>query len=206
MSMYQVVRRGVGALAVIGVMAACSSPTHVAGEPSAVGTPATSTSPAPGGTGQAPRVPAALPVQGILADPCTALASTQAGTIGLLVKGTPANLAAPACSWTSATSTSNEVFISPVPENKNGLSDTYTISANQKYKVFQPTTVDGYPGAYADPQDDRPNGTCTLWVGVTDQLAVMVEAQIGTGVNKSNPCPVAAKVGAAMIEHLKGAA
>ena len=203
MSLSHASRLGIGLLAAVSVLSACSSPTRT-GTPSVAGTPTATTA---NGTQQAPRVPAALPVDAILADPCTALSAAQADTIGLVSQGAPQNLSgAKFCAWKSATSPSNQVSISPVPENKNGLSDTYSISVAKKYKIFQPTTVDSYPAAYSDPVDGSLDGSCSLWVGVTDQLAVMVIAQIGTGVNKSNPCPVAAKVGAAMIEHLKGAA
>jgi hypothetical protein len=41
---------------------------------------------------------------------------------------------------------------------------------------------------------------------VTDHLAVTIDAYMLEGVNKSDPCAIAAKFGAAMIEHLKGAA
>jgi hypothetical protein len=93
-----------------------------------------------------------------------------------------------------------------LPENKNGLSDIYSVSAARSYALFQPTTVGGYPAAYADLADLRSAGTCALWVGVTDQLAVTIDAHMLEGVNKTNPCAIAEKFGAAMIEHLKGAA
>lgn len=100
----------------------------------------------------------------------------------------------------------NAIDVSPLPENKNGLSDIYTGNDAHKYQLFEPTTIDEYPAAYAEVTNTRSTGFCTLVVALTDQLTVLVETQIGDGVNKTNPCPIAAKVGAAMIEHLKGAA
>jgi hypothetical protein len=44
-----------------------------------------------------------------------------------------------------------------------------------------------------------------LWVGVTDQLAVSIITGISSGPNKTDPCPIAKKVGDGMVAHLKGA-
>nr|WP_297546415.1 DUF3558 domain-containing protein [Amycolatopsis sp.] len=191
-------------LAAASILTACSSHTTT-GTPSTTppGTSSATNSP----SASAPKVPAALPTAAILSDPCQALSATQADTIGLLTVSKPLNLAgAPGCRWTSQTSSVNSVDVSPLPENKNGLGDLYTNNDAHKYELFEPTTIDGYPAAYAELKNLRSTGLCTLWVAVTDQLTVMVEPQIGDGVNKTNPCPIAAKVGAAMIEHLKGAA
>jgi hypothetical protein len=67
-------------------------------------------------------------------------------------------------------------------------------------------TVDGYPGVLSDVHDGRPSGNCTVWVGVTDQLAASVNAQISSDDAKSNACAIAQNVAEAMIQHLKGAA
>jgi hypothetical protein len=86
------------------------------------------------------------------------------------------------------------------------MSDIYANNDDKKYAYFEPTNVEGYPGAYSATSDGRANGFCTLWVGVTDQLAVGVQTILLTGANKANPCDSANKVATAMIEHLKGAA
>jgi hypothetical protein len=106
----------------------------------------------------------------------------------------------------SATSDLNSIDVTPLPENKNGMSDIYANNDAHRYQFFQPLTIAGYPAADAESADDRSTGTCAIVVGVTDQLAVLLLTQIGAGVNKTNPCPIAEKVGAAMIEHLKGTA
>jgi hypothetical protein len=66
--------------------------------------------------------------------------------------------------------------------------------------------VNGYPGVLADTHDGRPSGSCSLWVGITDQLAFTVVTSITTGANKANTCTSAQHVGEAVITHLKGAA
>jgi hypothetical protein len=116
------------------------------------------------------------------------------------------NAGGPTCQWNGATNTSNSAFINVMTADKNGLSDIYTNNDNKKYAYFEPVTIDGYPGVYAEPTDDRSQGSCTAWIGVTDRLAVGVSMILLTGANKANPCDSANKVATAMIEHLKGAA
>ena len=94
--------------------------------------------------------------------------------------------------------------VGAVPQNKGGISDIYDQQSRQAY--FQPVTVNGYPGVFADTQDGRPSGSYTLWVGITDQLAFTVGVSITTGQNKATPCASAQKIGEAVITHLKGAA
>lgn len=156
-------------------------------------------------SGAAPRVPAALPVNKLLGDPCGAISAQQAYQIGLNSTGAPHQFeVGPGCTWKSATSTLNSVAVIVASQGKNGLSDIYAHRLENKY--FVPTSVTGYPAVYADTSDNRSSGDCSLWVGVTDQLAVAVLPGIGEGPNKSNPCPIAEKVAAAMIQHLQGAA
>ncbi|MDT8915489.1 DUF3558 family protein [Amycolatopsis sp. PS_44_ISF1] len=106
------------------------------------------------------------------------------------------------CGWNSSATAQNRVNAGAVPENKGGISDIYSQKSRQAY--FQPVTVDGYPGVFADTQDGRASGSCTLWVGLTDQLAYSVVTSLTVGPHKSDPCPIARKVGEAVITHLKG--
>jgi hypothetical protein len=57
-----------------------------------------------------------------------------------------------------------------------------------------------------DRPENRSSGSCQLWIGITDQLAVSVGTVINVGANKPDPRPVAQKVGQTMIDHLKSAA
>jgi hypothetical protein len=190
-------------LAIASILSACSSHTTA-------GTPSTAPAdPSPTTSAQlAPKVPAALPTDTILSDPCQGISSTQADTIGLVPQGIPKTLPydGKGCNWKSATDTSNEVAIAPLAVSKNGMNDIYANNALHKFQLFQPLTIAGYPAAKVELAGDQSTGNCTLWVGVTDQLAVQVEALISFGINKTNPCPIATKVAEAMIEHLKGAA
>jgi hypothetical protein len=80
------------------------------------------------------------------------------------------------------------------------------VRLERRQQAEGPVTVSGYPGVFADTQDGRPSGSCTLWIGITDQLAYSVVTSITVGANKATTCASAQKVGEAVIAHLKGAA
>jgi hypothetical protein len=150
------------------------------------------------------KVPAALPTEDLLTNPCAALSSAQLTQIGLVASGRIVDGPPKGCSWKSSTLEENSISLAPLPQNKGGIGDIYSNKPKDAY--FEPVTVGGYPGVFADAQDGRPSGACQLWVGVTDQLTVSVITGISVGSNKTDPCPIAQKVGEAMIAHLKSAA
>jgi hypothetical protein len=164
-------------------------------------------SPAPlssngGSSGSAPKVDTPLNPAPLLADACAALSASQLSTLGLKT-GKPRQIqTGTTCSWRYADGTSNTVNISPIEPNKNGLSDLY--DEKEKKAYWKPTNIAGYPAVYADITDDRNRGRCSLYVGVTDQLSVFILTQLDNGADVSNPCPVADRIGAAMVKTLKG--
>jgi hypothetical protein len=137
----------------------------------------------------------------ILANACDALTTAQLSSLGLKA-GKPRTIqTGTTCSWKYADGTTNTINLSPIEPNKNGLSDLYDQKAGQAY--FEQTTISGYPAVYTDITDDRNRGRCSLQIGVTDQLAVYIFTQFDNGPEISSPCPVADKVGAAMIQTLQ---
>ncbi|GAB2979350.1 DUF3558 domain-containing protein [Amycolatopsis acidiphila] len=202
MSKTRAFQLGAAALVAAGVLSACSGGGGSAGSiPPATSASSAASSSSSGG-GLAPSVANPLPTDAIVANPCSALSAAQVTQIGLTGSGDLSHHdVGPTCEWKSATSSLNSVYIAPVTADKNGLSDVYATRQNDKY--FEPTTVSGYPAVYAG-VSDRSDGDCSLWVGVTDQLTINVQAQIGSGPNKSNPCPVAERVATAMVQHLQG--
>jgi hypothetical protein len=163
--------------------------------------PSSTGSAAGGPAGSAPKVSDPLDPAPISSDACAALSSAKRGTLGLGT-GKPRTIGSgPTCSWDYSDGSGNTVNISPIQANKNGLSDLYDQKSEQAY--FEETTVSGYPAVYSDVTDDRNRGECGLQIGVTDQLAVYVLTQLEAGADVSKPCPVADRIGAAMIETLK---
>ncbi|WP_197284925.1 DUF3558 domain-containing protein [Sciscionella sediminilitoris] len=186
------------AVAVLGLLTSCSSSTNSAAPSSA---PASSSA---AGSGSGPRVPVPLPTRELLDNPCTVLTNAEATDFGLIPPGEKTTRQLTACQWRSSDNGQNSIGMAPVPPNTGGISDIYDQKERQAY--FEPTTVDGYPAVFADTQDGRPSGTCTLWLGVTDHLAVSIIPAIGAGPNRSKPCALAKKFGAAMLTHLKHSA
>jgi len=208
------VRVAAGIAAALGLLTACNSKAPGTAEPPA-SSPASApsnSSTASGGpsAGSGPKVPAPLSTQALLSDPCSALGDSDATGIGLAAPGRPfqgdqgAAKDLKGCQWVSAEFQGlNTAGIVPLTPNKNGISDIYAQKNQEAY--FEVTTLAGYPAVHAAKTDDRANGHCELWVGVTDQLAVSVSVGLGTGQGRSNPCGAADKVGTAMVNHLKTA-
>jgi hypothetical protein len=166
----------------------------------------TSTSAAPSSAAGDPslKVPAPLSSGGLIDNPCSALSDSELTAIGLLTNGQATADSPKLCRWKSSTNELNSISLSAVPQNKGGISDIYAQKAQSAY--FEPVSISGYPGVYASTNDARPSGSCQLWVGVTDQLAVSIITGISSGPNKTDPCPIAKKVGDGMVTHLKSTA
>ncbi|MEU4674237.1 DUF3558 domain-containing protein [Amycolatopsis sp. NPDC023774] len=190
------------ALTVAGSLAACSGDGN-GGSPTQ-SSAANSTSSAGSSIDPALKVPAPLPTDSVLNDPCSVLSASQAAQVGLKPEGKLDDRSPKACTWESSGNAENSVGIGALPQNKNGLSDIYSGKASAAY--FTPVTIEGYPAVFTDKSDDRSDGSCQLWIGITDQLAVSVGTVINVGAHKSDPCPIAQQVGQAMVQHLKGAA
>ncbi len=148
------------------------------------------------------KVATPLRTQALVGDPCTAIGDSDSTAIGLAMPGKRMQQSSlSGCQWLSSQFVQNSVGIIPVTLNKHGLSDIYAQKDQQAY--FEPFSLDGYPAAYASKSDDRGHGTCNLYVGVTDRLAVGVSAIIGTGKYRNTPCDAAKLVASAMVNHLK---
>ncbi|MFD2459042.1 DUF3558 domain-containing protein [Amycolatopsis samaneae] len=200
---HRTVRLAAAAVAAIGLLAAsaCGGGTGGAGGTAQPPAGAGSSAPADSG-GSGPKVPSPLPAKDLIADPCGVLNATEAEQVGLKYPGEKSTGALNGCRWTSSGSNLNFVNNTPIEQNKHGISDIYAQKAKQAY--FEPTTINGYPAVFAATEDSRSNGVCTLWVGVTDQLAVSVLPNISMGSNKKDPCGIAKKFATAMIGHLQG--
>lgn len=196
---HRTVQLAAAAVAAFGLLAACGGGTGDTQAPSAT---AGSSAPSDGG-GSGPKVPSPLPTKELLDNPCSVYNAAEAENLGVRYPGRKSTGVTGGCVWTSAAIDTNYINIGALPQNKNGLSDIYAQKDKQAY--FTPTSIDGYPAVFADTQDSRPSGSCSLWVGVTDQLAVSVIPNISVGDYKKDPCSLAQKFATAMIGHLKGA-
>lgn len=151
--------------------------------------------------GEAPAVADPLEVGELRNDPCGALSAEQLSALGVVDAGTrDVDSGNPECHWHLSTSLLHVVAISPALSDDGGLSDLYAQKQYQQY--FEPTEVDGYPAVYASVLEQRSRGNCELWVGVTDELAVVIK----TYFLEVEPCPVTERIATAMIEHARGGA
>ncbi|MEV5715296.1 DUF3558 domain-containing protein [Amycolatopsis mediterranei] len=150
----------------------------------------------------APRVPRPLDTASITADACATIDASGRSTLSL-GEGAPRTTGnGPSCTFQEAADPGNQIDVTTVTANKNGLQDVYDTKANDAY--FGESQAYGYPSVYAAAVDGRKSGKCGLFVGVTDQLAVNILVQYDHGAGASDPCSVAQKFGEAMIHALGG--
>ncbi|WP_410634692.1 DUF3558 domain-containing protein [Amycolatopsis sp. cmx-4-83] len=150
----------------------------------------------------APRVPSPLNAGSITSDACATQSASTRSELGL-GEGEPRTTGnGPSCTFTETADTGNQIDVTTVTANKNGLQDVYDTKANDAY--WGETQAAGYPAVYAAAVDDRKSGKCGLFVAVTDELAVNILVQYDDGAGASDPCSVAQKFGEAMIHTLGG--
>lgn len=182
-------------------VAGCSSRTNGTPNPAPSTADSSSSSSSESGGGSAPKVPSPLNTASITSDACATLSASARSGLGL-GDGRPRGTSnGPSCTFQEAADPGNQIDVTTVTANKNGLSDVYDTKSNDAY--FEDTRIGGYPAVHAAAVDDRANGKCGLFVGVTDQLAVNILVQYDHGAGASNPCSVADKFGEAMISTLK---
>ena len=150
---------------------------------------------------EAPAVSEPLDVEELRHDPCDALAAEQLSPLGITEPGLhDSDDGNPECRWHLSDSQLHVIGLSAAVNSDQGLEDIYHDKEYQQY--FEPTEVDGYPAVYASVLEQRSRGNCSLWVGVTDELAVVIK----TYFLEVDPCPVAVRIATGMIEHARDGA
>lgn len=175
----------------------------------------TSTSAPPADMHGAPRVPDPLATAEFQRNPCRTLTPGQVGELGVGdTRGEP-DLAAtggPTCEWSDRfTGPSDSTTAVTYAVDSAGLK--YLYSQRKVYEYFRPlASVGGYPAlAAASLAPDTPSperaGTCSVHVGVTNEL--FVTTQITTGEkspHRTDPCGRAREVATEVVRTLKGSA
>jgi uncharacterized protein DUF3558 len=166
------------------------------------------TTPPPEDRHEAPRVANPLDATRYLTQPCAAISAMLRQKLTIPGQGEADTTSAigrdsPACRWSNqATVIDGESVSVAFLGNKHGLADLYRqqeIYHDNKY--WEETTVEGYPGVFHDGVDSRSAGQCTLAVGVSDALAVLVDESGELGMRS---CERVKQVSAAVIQTLKG--
>ncbi|GAB3703298.1 hypothetical protein GCM10027598_02280 [Amycolatopsis oliviviridis] len=140
-------------------------------------------------------------------DPCAAIPTAEVESVGGKVEHSEQEVmtAGKACAWIFAKG-ANTVSAGLVAGNKEGLSSLYAQNATGGLTTFKPVEqVSGYPAVVYANGGEGP-GTCTLAVGVRNDLVYTVIPRLGSDhPSFSDPCGMATKVAAAAIKNLKGA-
>lgn len=140
-------------------------------------------------------------------DPCSAVPTTDIEAIGGKVeRSRTVDLSEGLnCSWLFVEAPST-LSAGLVVGNKKGLSALYAQKSTGGLTTFKPVDpIEGHPAViYANGSEGR--GTCTLAVGVRDDLVYTVIPHLSSGNPMlEDPCGMAAKVAAAAIKSFKGA-
>ena len=173
------------------------------------GTPTGATPPPSSGAG-APKVRNPLDLKAFEADPCSAFTPAQAeayGLPGVAGRKNPTS-PGPGCDWLGA---STPAKASPglviLPEGTN-LESVYGNKDNGTYAVFEPRPdVQGYPAVLTLPVDQRPSGSCTIVVGVSDARAVLFDFQSVKGSSRlADPCGAVTEFANLVLTTMKAGA
>ncbi|SMD16367.1 DUF3558 domain-containing protein [Kibdelosporangium aridum] len=198
-------RFGLAAIAIVMLAGGCT--LTQAGSP--VSPPASApetTTPGPHNRYGAPAVTNPLDAAKFLAQPCTALSTSQLASLNLGAEGEAdttsavARNAGPSCSWKNS-SIAYYVHLTFMTGNKNGLADFYRAHRDGDFQAYWiETTVDGYPGVFKDVRDSRPTGSCDLAVGVSDVLTFRTNVQSREG---EKSCDQAKQAASLVLQTLK---
>ena len=152
----------------------------------------------------APKVANPLPASVLSGDPCTdALTADQVkAALGSSVESKPDTLGGigPFCSWHSTDTTSSaQITVAYDTTTHQGLSGPYQ-NAKPQSKVWQETSVDGFPAVVHVAERDH----CQMFVGLADDTMIDVAGYVGLSkIGKVDPCETTKKVVTAMVTTLK---
>ncbi|MET0134450.1 MAG: DUF3558 domain-containing protein [Kibdelosporangium sp.] len=149
----------------------------------------------------APRVADPLNVAKFFSNLCAVLTPDRAKAVANLVRTrTSVNDRGQTCHWNDEGF--NGVSISLI--RGNGLSDVYgTRGYGSGYFEVAPDTA-GYPGVYSSGSDARPDGVCTMGVGIRDDVVMAVTSLLdATSPYRNDPCSLARRAAEAAIATIK---
>ncbi|GHF48985.1 hypothetical protein FHX82_001243 [Amycolatopsis bartoniae] len=158
----------------------------------------------------APKVPQELDPSSYLGKPCSIVPQQTMSQLGFPDPGVPnttsqtAITGGPACDWympDSSKSIHVGIQRSSSGNDNGGIAKILSLNGSL-FSFAELTDVSGYPAAYADTQDDRPKGACTLWVGIQDDLTFSVATDRYSGAQDS--CDTAKQIAASVITTLQG--
>ncbi|MBC6449104.1 DUF3558 domain-containing protein [Actinokineospora xionganensis] len=193
----------------------CASPepgTPIASNPpsetsSATAKPTKSTDPAPDLPSHgAPKVKSPLKTDKFEADPCAVFTDEQLGKYGVGTGTADSDKLGKSCTW--KTEDSGTILLAWDNLFGRGISRIYQGQENGKYAFFDVLPdIEGFPAVSYGARDNRPMGICSVSIGVSDQVSLMVTlAQSTSKQGTAHPCEVAARVAADAVTSMKAGA
>lgn len=187
-------------------ISACSQRTSGSPAPAsgAAGTQSVSAS----GSSAAPTVSNPLDPTSYLSKPCDLVPQELVAQLGYTNPTPTAENSSfgPGCGWVGTDSLKPKNFNVSVQvlkgKRNGGLAAIYKAHDRGFYAFADPTTVSSYPAVYADTQDRRAEGKCTVFVGIANDLTFATGVDGYTDAQDS--CATAKQIAAAVITDLQG--
>jgi hypothetical protein len=202
----------IGLLAVMAV-AGCTTPTQGAPGPATTVSSETETTSATESTEPneelptdgAPPVTNPLDASAFQGDPCRMLTAAQSQELNVGSSGQPYDEAlGNGCIWQNS-ETRGRTKIAFLDKDPHGLSSLYRANKAGKWAYFEELQpIEGYPAIIRDIVDHRPQGSCTVIVGVSDEIAFGTILELSqANVGKKDPCEVSAQVAGMALQTMK---
>lgn len=175
-------------------------------------TPATTTSAAgsptkasePSSKGDAPAITGPELDLGKVSGPCDLLKAGQLAARGITKPGAEeTDPAGPTCQWEPDDPGRGTSIGVTILSESGGLDGTY--AGRNKFPVFEPTEVAGYPAANVDVTDGK-HGECSTAVGVATGEGFLVQVAVNDRASSaySTPCSESSAIAATVVGNLKG--
>jgi uncharacterized protein DUF3558 len=154
----------------------------------------------------APAVVNPLDASKFLDDPCLALTSVQITQLNVGAGKKSKAYLGMACDWANP-DTGGSVNLQFLARFREGLSAVYRANDEDKYATFNPIDdLAGFPAVIAEPSSE-PNDMCTMYIGVSDDLAMQLAVvESRDKVGQVDPCEVAKAVAPLVLQTMKAGA
>jgi hypothetical protein len=151
----------------------------------------------------APKVTSPLEASSIEQDPCQALTQAQAKELNVTYPGKPfkGNFGN-ACEWLGPNNNGGNATIDFLSDEPRGMSAVYRSKNNGEFAFFEELEpVAGHPmAAYGTSDSREKGGTCSVAVGLTDELVFIVFLGLSrANIGHKDPCATASQVGEMML-------
>ncbi|HWE89279.1 MAG TPA: DUF3558 domain-containing protein [Pseudonocardiaceae bacterium] len=186
---------------IVGLATACSSGSGEGGPQPAGSTASTSAAPVSG----VPKVAHPLDASKFEAAPCSSVTASQLDALAVPSASRDAqqDVTGTGCVWSAGTGTAaNGMYLTWDTSHTNGLGWVYQAGSTWTYWV--PLTVNGYPAVQGGTVDNRQTGSCTIYVGVSDQLVFILTYKGSLLPQESKPCQLATQAATDVVQNLGG--